>query len=396
MLQSGLSGTNLTHAKNHNLRVTLQAIRLHGPISRAELASATSLTPQTIAYISKKLVAENLVLEMGRRRGGRGQPATEFAINPEGGFSAGINIDRDHLTIILIDLSGQIRGRMHIEKNFMLPDEAFEWIEAAFKNVLSESGLKRTDITGVGLAMPFKLGYRRLAITPEPFAAWKDYPSKQRLEKIVGLSVYEENDATAAAIGESQYGHGITIRNFFYLFFGYGLGGGLVIDGSYVHGARGHSGEIGHIILQNSTDTGKRPANLQDKVSLATLYAFLEKAGYKISNPEKLLQLYENKPSEIDGWLTTAAADLLPSLIAVSCTINPGAILVGGRLPDPLLDTMIAALEQNFEPIKLELPDTPLFMRAKCSNDAAALGAAIVPFTRILFPAHDVLLKNVS
>ena len=181
MLQSGLSGTNLTHAKNHNLRVTLQAIRLHGPISRAELASATSLTPQTIAYISKKLVAENLVLEMGRRRGGRGQPATEFAINPEGGFSAGINIDRDHLTIILIDLSGQIRGRMHIEKNFMLPDEAFEWIEAAFKNVLSESGLKRTDITGVGLAMPFKLGYRRLAITPEPFAAWKDYPSKQRL-----------------------------------------------------------------------------------------------------------------------------------------------------------------------------------------------------------------------
>ena len=75
MLQSGLSGTNLKHAKNHNLRVTLQAIRLQGPVSRAELASATGLTPQTIAYISKKLVAQNLVLEVGRRRGGRGQPA---------------------------------------------------------------------------------------------------------------------------------------------------------------------------------------------------------------------------------------------------------------------------------------------------------------------------------
>ena len=106
--------------------------------------------------------------------------------------------------------------------------------------------------------------------------------------------------------------------------------------------------------------------------------------------------MYQNQPSEIDSWLNAAAADLLPSLIAVNCTINPGAILIGGRLPDPLLDTMITALEQNFEPIKLELPDVPLFMRAKCSTDAAALGAAIVPFTRVLFPAHDVLLKNVS
>ena len=396
MIQSGLSGTNLKHAKNHNLRVTLQAIRLQGPVSRAELASATGLTPQTIAYISKKLVAQNLVLEMGRRRGGRGQPATELAINPEGGFSIGINIDRDHLTIILIDLSGQIRGRRHIEKNFILPDEAFEWIEAAFQNILGESGLEHTDITGVGLAIPFKLGYRRLAITPEPFTAWKDYPSKQRLEKIIGLPVFEENDATAAAIGESQYGHGITTRSFFYLFFGYGLGGGLVIDGSYVHGASGHSGEIGHIILQNSTDTGTRPVNLQDKVSLATLYAFLEKAGHEISNPESLAKLYENQTSEIDSWLNAAVANLLPSLIAVNCIINPGIILIGGRLPDPILDTMIAALEQNFEPINLELPDVLLFMRAKCSTDAAALGAAIVPFTRVLFPAHDVLLKNTS
>lgn len=396
MPQSGLSGTNLKHAKDHNLRVTLQAIRLHGPVSSAELASITGLTPQTIAYISKKLIADNLALKTGRRRGGRGQPATEIAINPDGGYSIGVNIDRDHLSVILIDLSGEVRGRMHIEKNFMLPDEAFDWIEAAFHSLLRRSGLTGEDLAGVGLAIPFKLGYRRLAITPEGYSAWHDYPSKQRLEEIAGLPVYEENDATASAIGESQYGHSIATRSFFYLFFGYGLGGGLVIDGTHVEGAAGHGGEIGHIPLPGPAVSGTRPTNLQDKVSLATLYAFLEKAGLKASHPGELANLFETRPNEIRDWLNGAADNLLPSLIAVICVVNPGAVLIGGRLPDPLIDTLIDALEKRMDPVRAELPDAPPIMRAKCSTDAAALGAATVPFARILFPAHDVLLKKAS
>ncbi len=396
MPQSGLSGTNLKHAKDHNLRVTLQAIRLQGPVSRAELASFTGLTPQAIAYITKKLVAQNLVMEIGRRKGGRGQPATELAINPDGGFSIGVNIDRDHLSVILIDLSGKVRSRKHIEKNFMLPDEAFEWIDTAFHQLLDEAALTKENIVGVGLAIPFKLGYLRLAMTPHSFAAWQDYPSKERLEKITGLSVYEENDATASAIGESQYGHGTSIRSFFYLFFGYGLGGGLVINGAHVRGTSGHSGEIGHIPIEIPTIPGKRPTNLQDKVSLATLYAHLEKAGLVVTDPSGLPHLFETRPQEINEWLEGAADDLLPSLITILCVVNPGAILIGGRLPEKLIEKLVAALEERIYPIRDNLPDTPTILRAQCSTDAAALGAAIIPFTRILFPAQEVLLKKGS
>ena len=395
MLSSALSGTNLKHAKDHNLRVTLQAIRLQGPVSRAELAAITGLTPQAIAYISKKLIADNLVMETGRRTGGRGQPATEIAINPDGGYSVGVSIDRDHLTVILIDLSGEVRGRKHLEKDFTLPDEAFAWIEAAYHGLLEESALSGKDLAGIGLAIPFKLGYRRLSQTPQSFAAWRDYPSRQRLEKIIGLSVYEENDATASAIGEAQYGHGISTRSFFYLFFGYGLGGGLVIDGHYVHGYNGHSGEIGHIPLAE-TSTRERPVNLQDKVSLSTLYASLARTGIKVSNPSGLTALLDTHPGKIRDWLEAAADHLLPHLIAMNCVVNPGAIFVGGRLPDQLIEILIAALDNRIEPIRDALPSVPPIMRAKCSTDPAALGAAIVPFTRILFPAYDVLMKKPS
>ena len=71
---ASLSGTNLQRAGDHNQRVTLQAIRVRGVVTRSELVELTGLTPQAIANISKRLLDEKLVIEVGRVQGGRGQP----------------------------------------------------------------------------------------------------------------------------------------------------------------------------------------------------------------------------------------------------------------------------------------------------------------------------------
>lgn len=50
------------------------------------------------------------------------QPAIELEIDPEGVFSIGANIDRDHLTIVAVDAVGRpVRGRIHHEARFQLP-----------------------------------------------------------------------------------------------------------------------------------------------------------------------------------------------------------------------------------------------------------------------------------
>ncbi|MCA1934780.1 MAG: winged helix-turn-helix domain-containing protein, partial [Asticcacaulis sp.] len=94
--EEGLSGTNLERAGDHNQRVTLQAIRARGPITRADLADITSLTAPAIANITRRLLNDGLILKAGRLTGGRGQPATQLVVNPDGAFSIGLNIDRDH------------------------------------------------------------------------------------------------------------------------------------------------------------------------------------------------------------------------------------------------------------------------------------------------------------
>ncbi|MGB6355717.1 MAG: hypothetical protein WBF21_17220, partial [Steroidobacteraceae bacterium] len=95
-----LSGTNLARAGDHNQRVTLHAVRVNGPVTRTELALMTGLTPAAIANITNRLLRDRLILRAGRLHGARGQPASKFVINPDSCFSIGLNVDRDHVTLV--------------------------------------------------------------------------------------------------------------------------------------------------------------------------------------------------------------------------------------------------------------------------------------------------------
>ena len=62
------SGTNLDQGHAYNRRLVLEAIRVHGALSRADITRLTGLAPQTISNISAILVEAGLV--MAERRSG--------------------------------------------------------------------------------------------------------------------------------------------------------------------------------------------------------------------------------------------------------------------------------------------------------------------------------------
>jgi predicted ArsR family transcriptional regulator len=109
-----LSGTNLERAADHNQRVTLHAIRVSGSLTRVELAAITGLTAPAIANITKRLLQDGLIEEAGRRLGGRGQPPTKLVIRRDACHSIGVNIDRDHITIVLVNFAGETLARRSI------------------------------------------------------------------------------------------------------------------------------------------------------------------------------------------------------------------------------------------------------------------------------------------
>jgi predicted NBD/HSP70 family sugar kinase len=387
-LSGSLSGTNLERAGQYNLRTVLQAIRLDQDTTRVAIARKTGLTAATIANITGRLVEMGLLRHAGRRQGGRGQPALRLQINPDGAFSIGLNIDRDHLTLVTLDLAGQVRSRVTRDVAFAMPDDVLAFVLGEIDQLIEAGGVDRERMLGVGVAIPDDLGRITLPHQPAGYHVWNDIDLAQLLAP-VPWPIHRDNDAAAAALGEAEYGTGFDNPNFFYLLISAGLGGGPVIDRSYRRGATGRSGEIGLM-----PDPSARPAGatVQDTVSLSALFNRLEAAGYPDMGVADLDRDDPKIERVVQDWLADAVRSLTAPLIAIDCLLDPDAILIGGRLPVPLIERLAAGL--NAAIADVALPSRATIMPAVMAQDAPAVGAAILPFLDHILPSDAILIQS--
>lgn len=389
--QSHLSGTNLQRAGDHNQRVTLHAIRVHGPITRVELAAITGLTAPAIANITKRLLDEGLIQQAGQRRGGRGQPATKLIINPDSLFSIGLNVDRDHITLVVLDFEGQVRARASREIAFALPADVEKFFKERVRKLLAQVGVGKDKLAGIGVASPDDMPHAAtLPHQPANYNVWATTDIAALLRKTLPVPVFVENDAAAATIGEMQFGLGKKYQTFFYILITAALGGSLVIEGHHYRGATGRSGELG---LLEGKDPAGRDRQIQEIVSLSALSGRLSAQGIVVSSPQELLRLDARGRAIVDAWTEAAVDTLLTPVISINCLFNPQAILIGGRLPAEIVDNLATRLNQKLHSFSAKVPAIAPVSRAALSDDAPAVGAAILPFSDRLLPTRTALMK---
>jgi hypothetical protein len=71
----------------------------------------------------------------------------------------------------------------------------------------------------------------------------------------------------------------------------------------------------------------------------------------------------------------------------------PYAVLIGGRLPAPLVDRLAAKVNARLKESTTLIPAIAPVARATTSDDAPAVGAAILPFSNLLLPTRYALMK---
>ncbi|WP_443749552.1 ROK family transcriptional regulator [Asticcacaulis solisilvae] len=386
-----LSGTNLERAGDHNQRVTLQAVRATGaPITRAEIADLTGLTAPAIANITKRLLNDGLIKKAGRQIGGRGQPATKLVVNPDGAFSIGLNIDRDHIAFVALDFVGNVRARASREVHFAMPRDVIAFFRAEVDKMIAERLIDIERLIGIGIAIPEDLGRVPVANRPDAYKIWSEIDVADLFSEILPVPVIVENDAAAAAIGEMQFGHGLQHRSFIYTIISAGLGGGLVFDGHYYRGADGRSGEIGYLPVKDGAET----RSLEDMVSLYSLYDYLRKSGLDVSTPDDLEKLPPAGQAKVQAWLDRAADYLFTPFLVMNCAVDPEAHFIGGRLPSPLIDALCQRLNDRLDACKPRIPTIAPLKRAELAVDAAARGAGILPFNDRFLPIRTALMKT--
>ena len=386
-LGSSLSGTNTSRAGDYNQRIVLQAIRVAGTTTSTELVEQTGLTQPTIGNITRRLLDRAYIAEAGRRSSGRGMPAQCFTINPDGGFGIGVNIDRDHVTILSLDLAGKVRTRATREIAFPMPDDVIEFATSEVRSILASGDIIPERLLGMGVALPGGLGTVALPHMPPGYDVWNGLDIAKLFGRVLPLPVQVDNDAAAAAIGEVHFGGGMIHRSFFYLLLTIGLGGGLVIDGSYHRGATGRAGRIAFLPREDGRV-------LQDTVSLSALYGRLKAEGIAIASPVDLATLGLRGLAVLDAWIETAAIELAGPLNAMNRLIDPGAVLIGGRLPAPLIDRLAAAVGARMTSDADGLWHRAPVFRAELAADAPAVGAAILAFMAAVLPSDTILMKT--
>jgi predicted NBD/HSP70 family sugar kinase len=396
-------GTNIEHARSLNRRVVFEAVRRHGPITRADLARLSGLTSQAVSNISAELRDAGLIREGGRRQGLRGQPAIELTLEPTGGYAIGLNLGHQTLSGVLVDLAGgAIAAETRSIPAPVLPlDDLIDAMESIVEGLLRRANLPREKLWGVGCGLPGLV--RDGVLTVETMASGAhdiQYPLAERLAGRLDLPVIAENDARAAAIGERLYGVGRHAQHFFYLHFGFGIGGGMIVGGEHYRGGSGGAGEIGHMIVK----PGGRPCSCGNRGCLeqyVSLYAAAEAISgaertADMVRPEELAACLAQGEPRFMAWLTEAAQHMRIAIHNIEVMFDPETVVIGGDLPEAVLERLVALtmplLPSVYPDARRKLPR----LSVAGAQDRPALGAAALPISAMVQPSLDLLWKNGS
>ena len=98
----------------------------------------------------------------------------------------------------------------------------------------------------------------------------------------------------------------------------------------------------------------------------------------------------------VDAWIETSVNALEDVLLAINYLINPEEILIGGRLPAAVVDRLASRLNDRLRTHAATMPAVAHIRRAAMSDDAPAVGAAILPFSERFLPTRFALMKKSS
>lgn len=236
--------------KSVNKSIILNKIRTDAPISRAQIAKDTKLTPPTVSSIVKELIEQGLVKEsvLGESQGGR--KPTMLLINNQGFSIIGIDAGPEMIECVLTDLSGKIIQRTSSMLSIPITNAQFlDTLKACIYNVLQAASLNTKPIIGIGVAMHGVVEVETGTSLFAPILRLTNIPIKEELEKEFDLTVKVENDARAMALGESWFGDHGKLESMLAVNIGHGVGAGLVVDGKLYHGAYDIAGEVGHMTI---------------------------------------------------------------------------------------------------------------------------------------------------
>jgi len=304
-----------------------------GPIPRNEIAQHLSLSPATVSKAVRPMLAAGYLVESltGTVDSRPGRPVVPLRVAAEREFVLGVKLAGDHIVGVAVDLLANVRATREARLDSHAVDDVIEALAELAARLRADVGgqVSRVGI-GVGGHVDTATGLVRYA----PFLEWRDVRLAERLAARIGLPVVVENDVNSLTVAEQWFGAGIGVPSLAVVTIGAGVGCGLVVDGSLVHGAHGLAGELGHVPIQLDGPEC-RCGNSGCVETLAADGAILDRVRAATNDSELTLaaavELARDGHHDAIAAFTIAGEALGRALAIVANLLNPHRIVLSGE-----------------------------------------------------------------
>ena len=310
----------------------------------------------------------------------------------------GIDLGGTKIQAAIVDDAGEVLGQSrHPTPTTGGPPDVAAAMVGALREAADAAGVQTDDLEGVGIGSPGRVDDAAGTVTgAKNLPDWGgSYDLRGALESAVGAPVSLGNDVQVATDGEFALGSGRPYRSLLGVFWGTGVGGGIVLDGKPWIG-RDAAGEIGHVVVK--LDGAQCPCGRRGCVeAYAGRLAMENRARREVANGEKtvLFKIMQERgrtrltsgvwaralkqDDQLAHRLLDRAVRALGAGIASSLNIlDVEAVIIGGGLGLRLGEPYVERIREAMLPHLFASANPPAVELAALGDLGGAIGASLL------------------
>lgn len=312
-------------------------------------------------------------------------------------YNIGIDLGGTNIVVAIVSGTGEIvikESTPTLRKRCV--DDIIKDMGKLCLRLIEEAGISISNINSIGVGCPGIPDPDNGMIVYANNLNFNNTSVRKKLQNYINKSVFVENDANLAALGEYEYGAGKKYNDLVAITLGTGVGAGVIIDGKIIGGSFHGGAELGHIVIQVGGEqcTCGRKGCWEQYSSATALIREAKKVA--IENPDSIInELARNNQDNINGKMIFDAKELgditakelinkyldylASGLVNIINIYQPEVIVIGGgisgqkdKLIKPLKEKMSKEIYGGEEVFKTDIKTATL------GNDAGLIGAAML------------------
>jgi glucokinase len=315
-----------------------------------------------------------------------------------GTFRAGVDLGATKIQAVVVgpDHAPVGQARRQTPTEGVPPDVAAE-IVTAVTEAAESAGVAVEELAGVGVGSPGAVDQEEGTVAhARNLPNWEEpFPLAASLGEALDAPVRVDNDVQVAVLGELELGAGKPYSSFLGVWWGTGVGGGVVLDRRLWLG-RGAAGEIGHMVVKRGgarcpcgrhgcleAYAGRgameaRARELADRGRKTVLFDLMEKRGRTRLTSGVWAAALHHDDHMAQSLMHRAVAALGAGIASAVNLLDVEAVVIGGGLGTRLGEPYVERIAKAMQPHLFVDDRPPAMLTAALGDLGGAIGAALL------------------